>query len=75
VRIEAVVVVKPGGQNFEAPAKCNLSHLNLSDPKIAIDRLLRVTITLPNNKTLDAKRRYVGPGDQLLRRLDEPGGK
>jgi hypothetical protein len=47
-RTEAVIVVKPDGHNFEAIAKFNLSHFNISDPKVSIERRWRVTIMFPD---------------------------
>ena len=43
-RTESVLVLKPDSQNVEAIANFNLSHFNISDPKVSIDQRWRVTI-------------------------------
>lgn len=45
-RIEAVTIVKPNGQPFEATAEFSVSHFNISDPDASMDRRWRVTVWL-----------------------------
>jgi hypothetical protein len=46
-RTDKVTVVRPDGQQFETTAEFNLSHLNISDPSVSIDRRWRVILSLP----------------------------
>ncbi|HSY19324.1 MAG TPA: hypothetical protein VK815_13355 [Candidatus Acidoferrales bacterium] len=52
-RTELVRIVTPDGQDFETPATFNLSHFNISDPTVSIDRRWRVTIMLPDKLSAD----------------------
>ena len=46
-RTEPVLVVKPSGEKAEAAAQFNLSHFNISDPSVSIDRRWRVVLSFP----------------------------
>jgi len=46
-RSDMVTVIKPDGQQFETTAEFNLSHFNISDPSVSIDRRWRVVLSLP----------------------------
>jgi len=46
-RKDTVTVVTPDGQTFTTHAELNLSHINISDPNVSIDRRWRVTLSLP----------------------------
>ena len=42
-----VIVEVPDGQRFEAKARFGLSHFNIRDPEVSMDRRWRVTVTIP----------------------------
>ena len=46
-REDTVVIAKPDGQDFQATARFGLSHFNIADPKVSIDRRWRVTVSFP----------------------------
>jgi hypothetical protein len=46
-RADTVTVIRPDGQQFETTAEFNLSHFNISDPSVSIDRRWRVVLSLP----------------------------
>jgi hypothetical protein len=46
-RTDKVTVVRPDGKQFETTARFNLSHFNISDPSVSIDRRWRVVLSLP----------------------------
>ena len=52
-RTEAVTILKPNGQEFETTAQLNLSHFNIRDPEVPLDRRWRVTVSLPNRTRED----------------------
>ena len=41
-----VTVVKPDGQRLEANAELSMSHFNISDPEVSIDRRWRIVVWL-----------------------------
>ncbi|HYT58887.1 MAG TPA: hypothetical protein VEL06_01875, partial [Haliangiales bacterium] len=43
-RRETVAVLRPDGREFEATAQSSLSHFNIREPDVSIDRRWRVTI-------------------------------
>jgi hypothetical protein len=43
-RSETVAIATPDGRELEATAQISLSHLNIRDPDVSIDRRWRVTI-------------------------------
>jgi hypothetical protein len=45
-RQEPVVVLKPNGQQIEATAQINMTHLNIPDPSVSIDKRWRLTVWL-----------------------------
>ena len=45
-RIEPVIIAKPDGQQIEATAQINMTHLNIPDPSVSIDRRWRLTVWL-----------------------------
>lgn len=47
-RTETVVVRRPDGQEFEATAQIELTHFNIRDPHVSIDKRWRVTMWLTN---------------------------
>jgi len=47
-RTETVVVIRPDGQEFEATAQMELTHFNIRDPRVSIDKRWRVTLWLTN---------------------------
>lgn len=47
-RTETVVVRRPDGQEFEATAQLELTHFNICDPHVSIDKRWRVTMCLTN---------------------------
>jgi|ERR1043165_5653757 hypothetical protein len=52
-RTEPVVVVKPDGQKIEATAQINMTHLNIPDPGVSIDRRWRLTVWLTDRTKED----------------------
>jgi hypothetical protein len=42
------LVVRPDGERLEVTARFGLSHFNISDPTVSIDRRWRVVLSLPN---------------------------
>src|SRR5436190_6377711 len=44
-RRETVAVLRPDGREFEATARISLSHFNIRDPDVSMDRRWRVTIS------------------------------
>jgi hypothetical protein len=60
-RTEIVSVVRPDGQQLEAAARFNLTHINIADPEVSIDRRWRVTILFPDKTKTD-----VPVGSQIL---------
>ena len=46
-RTDKVTVMTPDGKQFETTAEFNLSHFNISDPSVSIDRRWRVVLSLP----------------------------
>jgi hypothetical protein len=42
-----VIVEVPDGRRFETHARLGLSHFNIRDPEVSMDRRWRVTVTLP----------------------------
>jgi len=52
-RMEAVTIVKPDGGEIEATATISLSHFNIRDPDVSIDRRWRVTILFANRTKED----------------------
>jgi hypothetical protein len=46
-RSDTVTVIRPDGQQFDATAEFNLSHFNIPDPRVSIDRRWRVVLSLP----------------------------
>ncbi|MCP5542117.1 MAG: hypothetical protein H7A53_11445 [Akkermansiaceae bacterium] len=49
-RTETVILEIPDGIRFEARAIFQLSHFNIRDPDVSIDRRWRVTVCLPDLK-------------------------
>jgi hypothetical protein len=49
-RTEPVLVVKPDGQRIEATAQFNMTHFNISDASVSIDRRWRLTVSLTDRK-------------------------
>lgn len=49
-RTDTVTVVRPDGQRFETTAEFNLTHSNISDPSVSIDRRWRVVVSLPGHR-------------------------
>jgi hypothetical protein len=49
-RTEPVLVVKPDGQRIEATAQFNMTHFNISDPGVSIDRRWRLKVSLTDRK-------------------------
>jgi hypothetical protein len=49
-RTEVVVVRKPDGQQYEATAQLSMTHFNISDPDVSIDKRWRVVVLLPDRK-------------------------
>lgn len=47
-RTESVTVVKSDTQQYEATARFDMSHFNIPDPKVSIDRRWRVVVVLPD---------------------------
>ena len=47
-RTESVMVAKPDGQEYEATAEFSVSHFNIRDPHVPIDRRWRVVVVLPD---------------------------
>jgi hypothetical protein len=60
-RSEPVTVLTPDGREFEATAQISLSHFNIRDPNVSIDRRWRVTISF-QGMTSDA----VPDGSKIL---------
>ena len=50
---ETVVVVRPDGHEFEATAQFNMSHFNIPDLNVSVDRRWRVVVSLPDGKKED----------------------
>jgi hypothetical protein len=42
------LVVRPNGERLEVTARFGLSHFNISDPTVSIDRRWRVVVSLPD---------------------------
>ena len=42
-----VIVEAPDGRRFETKARLGLSHFNIRDPEVPMDRRWRVTVTMP----------------------------
>ncbi|HVU87821.1 MAG TPA: hypothetical protein VHD36_10910 [Pirellulales bacterium] len=53
-REEVVVLEHPEGNRIESRAIFNLTHFNISDPTIPLDRRWRVVLLLPDLKKRDA---------------------
>jgi hypothetical protein len=49
-RTEVVVVRKPNGQQYEATAQFSMTHFNISDPDVSIDKRWRVVVQFPDGK-------------------------
>jgi hypothetical protein len=49
-RTEVVVVRKPDDQQYEATAQFSMTHFNISDPDVSIDKRWRVVVLLPDRK-------------------------
>lgn len=47
-RTETVVIRRPDGQEFQATAQLELTHFNIRDPYVTIDKRWRVTMWLTN---------------------------
>ncbi len=47
-RTETVVVRRPDGREFEATAQMELTHVNIRDPHVSMDKRWRVTMWLTN---------------------------
>jgi hypothetical protein len=52
-RTETVTVLTPDGREFEAAAQISLSHCNIRDPEVSIDRRWRVTVSFQGLTTDD----------------------
>jgi hypothetical protein len=44
---ETVVVIRPDGREFETTAKFTLTHFNIPDPAVPVDKRWRIVISLP----------------------------
>jgi hypothetical protein len=53
VRTEPVTIERPDGSNLETTAQISLSHFNIHDPSVSIDRRWRVTISFANTSAED----------------------
>ncbi len=58
---ETVVVIRPDGREFEANAQFNMSHFNIPDPDVSVDKRWRVLVSLP-----DGKKNEVPIGSKIL---------
>ena len=47
-RTDTITVAKPDGQQYEATAQFSVSHFNIRDPQVSIDRRWRVVVLLPD---------------------------
>ena len=57
----SVIVEVPDGQRFEAKARFGLSHFNIRDPEVSMDRRWRVTVTMP-----EARKEQVPIGSRVF---------
>src|SRR5438093_13285206 len=46
-RTERIVVAKPDGHQIETTAQFNMSHFNIPDAKVPLDKRWRVVVLLP----------------------------
>ena len=56
-----VIVEAPDGRRFETEARLGLSHFNIRDPEVSIDRRWRVTVTMP-----EARKEQVPIGSRVF---------
>ena len=54
-RTEPVVVAKPDGQQIEATAQINLTHVNISDPSVSISSTRSMRLNDPKSTTADRR--------------------
>ena len=45
-RTEAVIVARPDGKTLEATAEFSLSHINIRDPEVSIEKRCRIAVWL-----------------------------
>jgi hypothetical protein len=58
---EKVIVLRPGGDEFEATAHISVKHVNIRDPDVSIDRRWRVGLWLA-----DVKKDNVPIGSKIM---------